>query len=439
MTSRTQRLRVSENQRYLVHEDGTPFFYLGDTAWELFHRLNREEAQHYLADRAAKGFTVIQAVVLAELDGLQTPNANGDLPLWDLDPTRPNEDYFAHVDWVVEKAASLGLFIGMLPTWGDKWNKGTWGAGPELFTPENARAYGAFLGARYRDAPLIWILGGDRNVETEQHRAVLRAMAEGVTDGDGGAHLRTLHPPGGQSSARFFPDDDWLDFHLWQSGHGRNAANYDRISETYALSPPKPCLDSEPGYEDHPAGFDLNNGHLDDYDCRKALYWALFAGACGHTYGCHDLWQMASPLRAAISSARRPWYEAIHLPGAGQMRHAGALLLSRPYLSRVPDQSLIVSPVGEGTDHVQATRDADGSYALVYVPTYKTVTVDLSRLSGSPLDAWWFDPRSGLAQPIAGDLLAADGPREFTHPSGGLDWVLVLDDAAKSYGVPGQR
>ena len=76
-----QRLRVAANCRYLEYDDGRPFFYLGDTAWELFHRLNREQADAYLQDRAAKRFTVIQAVALAELGGLERPNAYGDLPL----------------------------------------------------------------------------------------------------------------------------------------------------------------------------------------------------------------------------------------------------------------------------------------------------------------------------------------------------------------------
>src|SRR5215212_1841951 len=101
-------LKVSDNQRFLVHDDGTPFFYLGDTAWELFHRCTLQEAELYLRDRAAKGFTVIQAVALAEINGLHVPNMQGDLPLIDDDPTQPNEAYFAHIDSVVALASSLG-------------------------------------------------------------------------------------------------------------------------------------------------------------------------------------------------------------------------------------------------------------------------------------------------------------------------------------------
>ena len=316
------KLKVSDNQRFLVYDDGSPFFYLGDTAWELFHRCTRAEADRYLVDRARKGFTVIQAVVLAELDGLNDPNVQGDVPLHDNDPARPNEAYFKHVDFVVERAASLGLTIGMLPTWGDKWNKG-WGVGPEIFTgPESARAFGEFLGRRYKDAPLIWILGGDRSVESDTHRAVIAGMAEGVRAGDGGNHLITFHPQGGQTSAQNFHEAPWLDFNMWQSGHARNRDSYACIAADYALSPTKPCLDAEPGYEDHPAGFNIDNGYLDDYDCRKSLYWALFAGAHGHTYGCHPIWQMWQTGRTPLSVCRRAWYEALHLPGSAQMQHA---------------------------------------------------------------------------------------------------------------------
>ena len=128
-------LKVAPSKRHLQWTDGTPFFYLGDTAWELFHRLDREEATRYLEDRARKGFTVIQAVALAELDGLTAPNPYGHVPLVDSDPSRPVEDYFAHVDFVVSKAESLGLVVGLLPTWGKYWKTGE----AKIFTPASAR------------------------------------------------------------------------------------------------------------------------------------------------------------------------------------------------------------------------------------------------------------------------------------------------------------
>src|ERR671910_3128287 len=173
------RLRVSENRRFLVTATGAPFFWLGDTAWELFHRASREEAERYLRKRAEQRFTVVQAVALAEMDGLHVPNAYGELPLRNDDPTQPNDAYFAHVDWVVAKANALGLYVGLLPTWGDKWNK-KWGLGPEIFTPANAAAYGEWLGKRYRAARLIWVLRGGRPLESHAPRAVGGGVARGV-------------------------------------------------------------------------------------------------------------------------------------------------------------------------------------------------------------------------------------------------------------------
>src|SRR5690554_3022076 len=157
------RLVVHENKRFLCHADGTPFFYLGDTAWELFHRLDETEIDTYLENRREKGFNVIQAVILAELDGLNTPNKNGDRPLLGNDPRKPNEAYFAWVDKVIRKAVGKGMYIGLLPTWGDKVDV-QWGTGPVVFDTDNAYVYGQYLGERYKDFPnIIWIIGGDRS------------------------------------------------------------------------------------------------------------------------------------------------------------------------------------------------------------------------------------------------------------------------------------
>ena len=428
-------LRISDNRRYLTYEDGTPFFYLGDTAWELFHRLDREEANFFLRTRAEQGFTVIQAAVLAE-HGFALPNPYGDHPLLENDPTRPNEAYFQHVDALVHRAAELGLTIGMLPTWGDKWNK-KWGEGPELFTPANAHVYGLTLGKRYKDAPIIWILGGDRLVETEEHAEIIRAMAAGLTEGDGGRHLRTFHPPGGHTSSEYFHSDDWLDFNMYQSGHARDRDCYNLVAGDYALKPTKPCMDAEPGYEDHPNGFKVENGYLDAYDVRKAAYWDLFAGAHGHTYGCHDIWQFLNTDNfPPVTSARTPWREAIHLPGANQMQFARKLIESRPFLSRIPDRALLLSPPQAGGDHVEATRGEDGAYAFVYIPSGKAVTVDLALLSGQTITAHWFNPRTGAA--TSAGAFPQGRPQEFTPPAEGPDWVLTLDDQKHDFSTPGR-
>ncbi len=342
-------LKVSENRRFLVKEDNSPFFYLGDTGWALLQRLDRDETDLYLRDRASKGYTVIQVMGISEFDGLTVPNRYGDVPFEDLDPTRPTEGYFEHVDWVVDRAAELGLHIGLLPTWGDKVGPLQWGTGPEVFTPENAAVYGEFLGERYRDKPIIWVIGGDRNPTEPRHYATWRAMAEGVKRGDGGRHLMTFHPQGGSSSSAFFHDDPWLSFNMLQSGHARrNGANYEMIHQDYTRTPTKPCLDGEPCYEDHPVNWKPEGGYFAAYDVRKAAYWALFAGAHGHTYGCNGVFQFWKSGQEDRFGVLRPWQEAIELPGAAQMQHARRLMESRPFLQRIPNQGLLASDPGKG-------------------------------------------------------------------------------------------
>ena len=180
-----------------------------------------------------QGFTVIQAVVLAEFDGLHMPNAYGDLPLIHDDPAKPNENYFKQVDYIIDRAAEKDLVIGLLPTWGDKIRMDSWGKGPVIFNPENALIYGRWLGNRYKDRKnIIWILGGDRNPENENELKIWRSMAAGILEGTGGKDhaLITFHPqPNEQGSAQYFFSDEWLSFNMFQNGHCRNTPVYQKI------------------------------------------------------------------------------------------------------------------------------------------------------------------------------------------------------------------
>ena len=434
-----QSLKVSDNKRFILNEDGSPFFWLGDTAWELFHKLSREEADLYLENRAERKFTVIQAVALAENDGLRVDNAYGRKPLLqnsngEYDPTMPDVQididntytYWDHVDYIVDKAASLGMYIGFLPTWGDKYNI-CWGKGPDIFDGENARIYGKWLGDRYKDKiNIIWIMGGDRQLMTARHFDVINQMAAGIKEGDGGTHLMTLHPAGGHSSSFHVHDEKWLDFNMIQSGHSDlNKDNYKMVSDDYVRLPIKPVLDGEPCYEDHPVGFKPLNGYFDDSNVRQAAYWALFAGAFGHTYGHHSVWCMCTePAEYYIMD----WKTAITRPGASQMQYARILMESRPSLNRVPDQSLVAENY-TGANHLQACRGND--YAFIYSPNGLPIQVNMGVISGDKVKASWYNPRNGESLYI-GECHNAN-VQKFIPPSSGRndDWVLILDDANK--------
>ena len=433
-------LRVDPGGRRLVDAAGRPFLYLADTAWQLFHRLTREEAERYLQDRVAKGFTVVQAVVLG-LDGLDVPNAYGERGLLGNDPRRPNERYFAHVDWVVDRAAALGLTVGMLPTWGDVWHGRQDEPGPKVFDEASARDYARFVGRRYRGRPVIFILGGDRNAETAEDRAIVRAFAAGL-EGTASEHLITYHPRGPGRSSDAFHGDSWLDFNMIQSSHaGRGADNAVNVDHDRALAPAKPTIDGEPRYEALVVEF-YNVGNdpalrFDDYDVRLAAYRPLLAGAAGHTYGNNNVWQMWKPGREPQIGADTPWDEALDHPGAFQMGHLRRLLESRPWEKLEPAQDLVVGPNLPGAGFVRAALASDRSFALVHTPRGEPVAVDQGRLGAVDVTSWWFDPRYGRAYPIHTGVGTA--VQFFTPPSSGrgCDWVLVLDDASKGFPPPG--
>jgi hypothetical protein len=441
----TQRLVVAENGRFLMQEDGTPFFWLADTAWELFHRCDRDEIDHYLRTRAGQGFNVVQAVALAELNGLHDPNPYGAVPLIDADPARPNPAYFEHIDYAIDRAAALGIYVALLPTWGDKVFTAGWGVGPEVFTPENARTYGEWLGKRYRNRPnVVWIIGGDRNPrEGSDDVAIWRSLAAGILAGVGDPDraLLSFHPQPrqGGGSSHWFHEDDWLDFNMHQTGHCAGQRAYAKIQHDYALQPVKPTLDGEPLYEDHPNCFNARElGYSVAEDIRRIMYRNVFAGGCGQSYGCHAVWQMFGPGREPVNGPLRPWPTALDLPMAHQAHHLKDLMLSRPYFSRIPDQELLALAQAEDEHFALATRDESGAYAMIYFPTGRELPVRTGRLSGDQLRGWWYDPRTGYALPI--EPFGKVPVRTFRPPSSGWgnDWVLVIDDASRHFGPPGQ-
>jgi hypothetical protein len=121
----------------------------------------------------------------------------------------------------------------------------------------------------------------------------------------------------------------------------------------------------------------------------------------------------------------------LDLPGAFDLIHARRLIESRPFLSRVPDQSIIVPSYYPETDYPVATR-GDG-YAFVYFPTGWPAEIRLDKIGAKTINASWYDPRKGETKLI--ETIPATGTRKFTPPETGRgnDWVLILDDASKNF------
>jgi hypothetical protein len=440
------QLKVSTDGHYLQYADGAPFFWLGDTGWELFHRLTLREIRDYLDNRAAKGFTVIQAVALAEYDGLRVPNRYGEVPFRDLDPDQPNDKYFSVIDSTVHMARERRLFIGLLPTWGDKVSS-LWGTGPIVFDSVNAYRYGKWLGNRYKKDPnIIWILGGDRPAvkDSLDWRPIWRQMARGIIEATNHQCLIGYHPWGGpNSTSQWLGDEAWLDINMFQSGHGggHDVACWELVSRDRMTLPVRPTLDAEPNYEDHPVNpwpkWDPANGYYRAYDVRKQLYRSVFAGGCGVTYGHHAVWQFMSAREEAISYPDRGYLNALDRPGAFQAGYLRRLIESRPMAGRLPDSSLVLRGQGQKSAHMEAFLGADSSYAMVYFPIGKSATIRTGSLKGANLNLWWFNPRDAASKSIG--FVKKTGALDVACPTEGMenDWVLVIDDADKEYPAPG--
>ena len=439
------RIVVSDNGHYLQHENGTPFFWLGDTAWELFHRLTLEEIETYLDNRQAKGFNVIQAVLLAEMDGLQTLDRYGEMPLIDLDPAKPNEAFFKRVDQVIHMAKERQIIMALLPTWGDKVSK-FWGIGPVVFNKENAYVYGKWLGERYsNNENIIWILGGDRPAvtDTTDARPIWRAMAQGILDGTRNKAIISYHTSGGPwTTSQQIHTEPWLHIDMMQSGHGsgHDVPVWKWIERDWRMEPAKPTLDSEPNYEDHPVDpwptWNPANGYFRDYDVRKQTYRSVFSGACGVTYGHHSVWQFYSPKTEKINHADRYWTEALNRPGAFQVGYLKKLIESRPFGSGIPDQSIIVAGQGEKGEFICAFHDKNNTYLMAYLPVGRTVMIDASCIKKDQVNGWWFNPVN--TETVSLGTLSNNQPLELTPPTLGFenDWVLILDDPDCKYSKP---
>ena len=419
-------LKISSDNNYIVTHDDEPFFWLGGTAWELIHRLNKKEIDKYLADRANKGFTVIQTVILAELDGLNSPNAYGEKPLINNDPNKLNEQYFTHVDYVLEKANELGLYIALLPSWGDKFNK-KWGIGPEIFNTENARIYGELLAKRYLNhTNLIWILGGDRPLENENHFEIIRAMATGIREIDRN-HLISFHPVGAKKATDFL-NDDWLDFDMYQSGHSRTAKEYSYVLDSKKSPSKRPIINGEGRYENIPDRFweEKSHGWLDDADVRVSAYWSIIAGAAGYTYGCNDIWQMYEVGNVPIINARTDWQAALQLPGSSQMGFMKRIFEKLVWQKMTLNQNLIQNDNPENESYSLSAICSDKKVVIAYTPTGNPINIDLAKIDSKRINAYWFNPSSGKIKHI-GDFENAT-PLEFKPWSNGRgsDFLLIL-------------
>ena len=433
------RLVVSENNRYLIHENGAPFFWLGNTAWLLPERLNRDEVAYFLTNERLKGYNVEQIQVLNAIPTFNVYGHAANNAEFDFSKvSKPGVyGYWEHLDYIVDVAEHNGIYIAMDCIWGSQIN---------AMDTKKAAALGTFLAERYKDKPnIIWMIGGD--IMGDRKPEVWDAMARAIKKIDK-VHVMTFHPRGRTTSAWWYNDREWMDFNMFQSGHRRYGQrkgdgdytikdnteedNWRYVDMSLEKKPLRPVIDGEPSYEDIPQGLhDVNDPRWQDYDVRRYAYWAVFGGAFGHTYGHNSVMQFIRPGLQASFGAEKPWWEAMKDPGYNQMKYLKWLMLSFPFTERIADQSIIAGQNGERYDRVIATRGND--YLLVYNYSGKPMSIDLAKISGAKKNVWWMNPADGKLTYL-GEYDSK--VTEFTYDAAylrGSDRVLIAVDSSKNY------
>jgi len=408
-------LHLSANNRYLVDDSGTPFLINGDTPWSLFVKLTKTEADTYLEDRRQKGFNAVIANLIER--GFGGPeDRDGDLPFASTDSlVGPNEAYFAHADWVIQKAAEKGMLMILTPAYlGYACGSQGWCQQMKNTSLADLRAYGAFLGNRYKNyTNIIWLHGGDTDASDYGVEDRVNAIVEGIESVDSGK-LATAHC-NRQYSAIMCYDYPWLDINTTYSDCTSSAL---RTRNDYQRNPVIPFFFIEGTYE----------GEGADGTClRSQAYWSVLGGSTGHFFGNNPIWLFDSG-----------WQQALNSSGAQDMTRFRNLFASRPWYNLVPDYAANVVTTNRGsigsTGYVAAASAPDGSGLVAYLPDRRSVAVDLTAIGGTSANAWWFNPRTGDATFIG--EFETTGSTAFDPPSSG-DWVLVIDNSDLNLPAPG--
>ncbi|MBO4432337.1 MAG: DUF4038 domain-containing protein [Clostridia bacterium] len=373
-------LSISKNGRYLL-KDGKFYPYIADTAWTLLQRLTRDEIIYYLDKRVSQGFDAVQVSAISELDGIRTPNREGNLPFDNENVFTPNSDYFELLLFLAEECEKRGTVLTLLPTWGDKFNK-KWGIGPEIFTPDNAFEYGRFLANKLIDFEnIIWMLGGDRPIETDYHRAVIDKMAAGLKAGEGTRHLITYHPPGEKSSYDYLPDADYIDFHCIQSSHAFKGFESEKMILKTLRADKKPCIDAECAYEDIP--LELNpewDYRFCAYDIRRRIYKNLLVGAAGAVYGHASVWCFKDKPDSEYIYA---WRDALDRPMAKGIKYVKTFLSLFDIEKSKPDRRF-----------KSAVAATSGKSTAAYIENGEPVFLSIKKDIKSA-ELIWFNPANG--------------------------------------------
>jgi len=426
-------LRVSKDRRHLEHADGTPFFWLGDTWWMAFaERLGwPEDFQLLVADRVAKGFTVIQIVagLYPDMPRFDERGRNEAGLAWERDYERINPAYFDMADLRLQWLVRSGLMPCVLACWG-------------YYLPwlgvAKMKQHWRYVIARWGAYPVVWCLAGEgampyylsqtREKDTRDQIAGWTELGRYVRQTDPYKRLITIHPT--EVGRDQIDDDSVLDFEMLQTGHGGYSSmpnTFGKLTRAYDRQPTMPTFVAEFNYEGmaHGAGDEIQ---------RLGFWGSMLSGAFGHTYGANGLWQVNTRSRPYGPSPHGntwgdlPWEDAHRLPGSQHVGLGARLLQRYPWWCFEPHQEWVEPAAGQDDRFAPYAGGIAGQVRLVYSFWSSRYPIKVKNIeSDVSYRSFFFDPRTGQQHTIGAVKPESDGTWKVPHYPTMADWVLVLE------------
>jgi Protein of unknown function (DUF4038)/Putative collagen-binding domain of a collagenase len=447
-------LKASSNNRYLVDQENVPFLMVGDAPQTLIANLSPADAEKYMANRQRYGINALWINLLCNIsdgcnkdattfDGIQPFTVVGDL-------STPNTAYFRRAAEMISLAATYGMVVLLDPIETSSWL-------PLLRTSgiDKAFAYGQYLGDLYKSLPnIIWLHGNDfQSWHDAADDALVQAVARGIRSRDPN-HIHSVEL--NYLSSGSLDDPTWTPLIELDVAY-TYFPTYAQVLTEYNRSDFKPIVMVEANYEFEQ---NPNTDGGSTQNLRRQEYWTMLSGATGQVYGSAYTWRL-----------ERGWDAKLDTPGVVQLRHMKNLFIQRRWYELIPDQNHTVVTAGydgiagcigrltaylssirlprglfahlkrlthlstvTSNSYAPAARTSDGSMAVAYLPSIRTITVDMSKLAG-PTIARWYDPSNGEYIAANSSPYANVGSEQFTPPgnnsAGDGDWVLILEVATQ--------
>ncbi|HTL54193.1 MAG TPA: DUF4038 domain-containing protein [Candidatus Limnocylindrales bacterium] len=418
-------LQTSANHRFLVDQQNRPFIVVGDTPWSLIVQPEPAGVDRYLQDRQRRGFNAIIVNLIEHKFCTHPPKTRAGLAPFDPpgDFSKPNPDYFDYAHQVIQKANDHGIVVWVAPAYLG------YGGGDEGFFremkaggKEKLRAYGQFVGRRFRDLPnIVWLLGGDYTPDPAD-RWTVTELANALEQEDTN-HLMTVHASPENSAASLFGHERWLRLNTVYSYQSNL---FQPVLAEYAREPIRPFVLIESTYEGE-------HGSKPD-QIRRQAYWTMLGGGCGQFLGNNPIWHFDGP---GLFPAPVTWEQALGQEGSRDMAHLGTLFRQIPWDKLIPEENheIVVEGYGKDISTALTARTEDRRLSMTYFPSTGTqpreFKIDIRQFAG-PVAMRWFNPVGGAFKlPGEADARLASGQHQLRTPgdngAGANDWVLVLE------------